>query len=297
MRKIIIALVVSWHALTFSQAVPNEVKKTVAFIYAKNSENKLAPLGTGFFIGVPVNNSNPNGESFTYFITAKHVLRDSTEKFFNEVYVRLNKKDSSSEILRLPIVTEGKMKNIFTHEDQTVDIAVIPASPNNQIYDYLFLPSSFLTKREDFKKLKISEGTDVFFSGMFTPYLGIEKNYPIFRFGRVALVSDEKIPWDKDTYTNLYLIESSTFGGNSGSPVFFYFGTDRGDGGIVIGQPQIKLAGIMKGYFGENSPVKIVETKKVPVYNTNLGIAAVVPSYFIEEIINNDQLKKLREKQ
>lgn len=297
MRKIIIALVVSWHALTFSQAVPNEVKKTVAFIYAKNSENKLAPLGTGFFIGVPVNNSNPNGESFTYFITAKHVLRDSTEKFFNEVYVRLNKKDSSSEILRLPIVTEGKMKNIFTHEDQTVDIAVIPASPNNQIYDYLFLPSSFLTKREDFKKLKISEGTDVFFSGMFTPYLGIEKNYPIFRFGRVALVSDEKIPWDKDTYTNLYLIESSTFGGNSGSPVFFYFGTDRGDGGIVIGQPQIKLAGIMKGYFGENSPVKIVETKKVPVYNTNLGIAAVVPSYFIEEIINSDELKKLREKQ
>ncbi len=297
MRKIIIALVAFWHALTFSQAVPNEVKKTVAFIYAKNSENKLAPLGTGFFIGVPVSNSNPNGESFIYFITAKHVLKDNTEKFFSEVYVRLNKRDSSSEILRLPIVTDGKMKNIFTHDDETVDIAVIPASPNNQIFDYLFLPSSFLTKREDFKDLKISEGTDVFFSGMFTPYLGIEKNYPIFRFGRVALVSDEKIPWDKDTFTELYLIESSTFGGNSGSPVFFYFGTDRGDGGIVIGQPQIKLAGIMKGYFGENSPVKIVETKKIPVYNTNLGIAAVVPSYFIEEIINSDELKKLREKQ
>ncbi len=76
----------------------------------------------------------------------------------------------------------------------------------------------FKFKREDFKKLNIREGTEVFFTGLFVPYSGYERMYPIVRFGRVSLVTEEKIKW-KDQLMDLYLIESGSFGGNSGSPV------------------------------------------------------------------------------
>jgi len=263
--------------IAIATPIPSEVKAVVAFIFIKNEEGKLIANGTGFFVGVR-NPSNPDSFS-VYLVTAKHVLYEqNTTDFLNIVFLRLNKKEGGSQIGVIPIVTEGEKRNVFTHSDSSVDIVVIPFLPDQEKIDFKFLPDDSITTKEEFKELKIREGSDVFFTGLFTPYPGAERNYPIVRFGRVALITDEKIEWQGELM-DLYLIEAGSYGGNSGSPVFFYLGSDREPGSIMIGSPILKLAGVMKGTFLDAHEIKVVETKEVPIAVSSMGIAAVVPGY------------------
>jgi len=64
---------------------------------------------------------------------------------------------------------------------------------------------------------------------------------------------------------DLYLIEAGSYGGNSGSPVFFYLGSDREPGSIVIGSPIFKLVGVIQGTFLDAHEIRVVETKEVPI--------------------------------
>lgn len=296
MRKIFIILLIFIAFITaqisFALPIPPEVKTIISFIYVQGKDGKLVPNGTGFFVGVKL---AEKPDTFNvYLVTAKHVLQTEDKKsFFREVFIRLNKKDGNVEILRLPLIKEGKNKNVYLHEDLTVDLAVIPALPDQQQYDFKFLPDDFITTKEDFQKLKIREGSEVFFTGLFLPHIGEQKNYPIVRFGRVALITDEKIDWD-GVKTELYLVETTSYGGNSGSPVFFYLGAEREPGSIIIGNPVLKLAGVMKGYFGLLQPVQFAETSKIPVVSSNIGIAGVIPAYKLHDILFSEELKRQR---
>ncbi|MBW2063127.1 MAG: trypsin-like peptidase domain-containing protein [Deltaproteobacteria bacterium] len=272
--------------------VPSEIKSVVAFIFFTNEEGKLIPNGTGFFVGVK-NPSNPNSFS-VYLVTAKHVLyKPKTTDFFDKVFVRLNKKDGGSQIGSIPIIAEGEQRTVFTHSDSSVDIAIIPFLPDQDKFDFKFLPDDMITTKETYKELKIREGSDVFFTGLFMPYPGAERNYPVVRFGKVALVTEEQIEW-QGKLMELYLIEAGSYGGNSGAPVFFYLGSDREPGSIVVGSPILKLAGVMQGTFLDAHEIKIVETKKVPIAVSNMGIAAVVPGYKLHELLFSNELKGKR---
>ena len=289
---IIILIIFMLGGVAMAAPIPPEIKSVVAFIFVKNEEGKLIANGTGFFVGVK-NPSNPDSFS-VYLVTAKHVLcKQNTTDFLDMVFVRLNKKEGGSQIGVIPIIAEGKKRNVFTHSDSSVDIAIIPFLPNQEKFDFKFLPEDMITTKEAFKELKIREGSDVFFTGLFTPYTGSERNYPIVRFGRVALVTDEKIEW-QGKLMDLYLIEAGSYGGNSGSPVFFYLGSDREPGSIVIGSPILKLAGVMQGTFLDAHEIKVFETKKVPIAVSSMGIAAVVPGYKLHEILFSDELKEKR---
>ncbi len=273
--------------------IPSQFKSVVAFIFIENGKGKLVPNGTAFFVGVK-NASDPNIFS-VYLVTAKHVLyKPNTTKFLDKVFVRLNKKDGGSEIGAIPIKTEGEKRTVFTHNDPNVDIAVIPFLPDQAKYDFKFLTDDMITTKEVYKDLKIREGSEIFFTGLFSHHPGVERNYPIVRFGRVALVTDEKIEWEPGKQMDLYLVEVGSYGGNSGSPVFFSLGSDREPGSIIIGPPIYKLAGVMKGTFLEAREIKVVETKKVAYAPSSMGIAAVVPGYKLHELLFSEEVKKSR---
>jgi hypothetical protein len=96
-----------------------------------------------------------------------------------------------------------------------------------------------------------------------------------------------------------YLVETFAFGGNSGSPVFFYLGSDRYAGSMVLGPPIIKVAGVMKGFFSDVEPVKVAQAASignqiVPVSIGNAGIAVVVPAQKIEDILHSAALESQR---
>ena len=127
-------------------------------------------------------------------------------------------------------------------------------------------------------------------------------NFPVVRFGRVAMLPDERIPWSNDAakppaLERLYLVETQSYGGNSGSPVFFFLGADRVSGSLTLGPPVIVLAGIMKGRFNDVSPPIIgfvqVPTASVPVFGQNIGIACAILTYLLLEILFSDPLSAL----
>jgi hypothetical protein len=122
----------------------------------------------------------------------------------------------------------------------------------------------------------------------------------IFRFGRVAMLTDDRFRWQEGSkppeFVELYLLETMSFGGNSGSPVFFSQGADREPGKIILGGDEITLAGVMRGNFDEPRLGDIIQTPNAihPVFAQNIGIAAVTPGYLLRDILYSETLKKMR---
>lgn len=270
--------------------IPSQVKEIVTFIFVRDSKGELVPNGTGFFVGVKSEDDPERMHS--YLVTVKHVLQDKSGNYHPLVFIRLNKKTGGAKMIGLALRGQNAVP-IHVHEDPTVDLAVLPILPSTDVYEFKVLPDDMLTTKESFKEVDIREGDEVFFTGLFTPFFGAQRNYPVARFGRVALVTDEKIPW-KNVMLDLYLIECQSFGGNSGSPVFFYLGATREPGSVVIGGTKLLLAGVMKGSFLDAKEVIITETSPMAVSLENVGIAAVVPSYKLHEILFSGALREAR---
>ena len=284
---------------------PKEIAKTVTFIFLADDagnprlENGApVPNGTGFF--VLVENENGPG-AYGYLVTAKHVLKNERGEYFKRIFMRINDKHEGSGFISVDLSDTGPGQNIFVHADPTVDIAVVPALPREDIFDFLGIPVAMIKSKEDFKKSTITTGSDVFFSGLFAPHYGDKTNTPIFRFGRVAMITDDRFRWqDAPTkpveLVELYLLETMSFGGNSGSPVFFSQGMDRVPGQIILGGDEISLAGVMRGNFNEPRVGGVIQTPNavLPVFAQNIGIAAVTPAYLLRDILFSGQLKKMR---
>jgi hypothetical protein len=280
---------------TMAMPIPEDVKQVVGFVFIAGPNGQAVPQGTGFFVTV----KDPKVEDriYAYFVTAKHVLQTEDQKAFrSEVFIRLNGVNGApAELVKLPLVAEGKEKNVYVHSDPTVDIAVVPALPDQKRFQFKAVGEELLTTKEKFIALKIREGSEVFFTGLFAPFVDTKRIYPIVRFGRVALVSDERIDF-AGVKAELYLMETSSYGGNSGSPVFFYLGSDREPGSIVVGNPVLELAGVMSGRFNDAVAVEAVSTSITPFVRPNLGIAGVVPAYKLHEILFSPELVQFREK-
>lgn len=296
--------VAMWCASATAAPLPPDITKIVSFIFladaagnvAKDAANKPIPWGTGFFVGVKVG----DGSRMTgYLVTAKHVLKDGQGRDLKRIYVRMNSKEGDPTLAALDLL-EGNVSRVHTHTDPSVDLAVVPVMPDERVIDFKMIGDEWLTTKESLKELKVGEGSDVFFVGLFSSFYGQHKNFPIARFGRVAMISGEKIPWqDRPTEpaqdADLYLLETQSYGGNSGSPVFFYLGHDRVPGQLFIGA-EVRLAGVMRGTYLNNSPVQFQQmpTAVIPFYSQNIGIAAVTPSYLLHEILYSEPLLKLR---
>ncbi|QWG14273.1 serine protease [Bradyrhizobium sediminis] len=283
--------------------LPPDVTKVVSFIFhaddtgnvARDDSKKPIPMGTGFFIGIKLEDPTKSG---IYFVTAKHVLKDEQGRYRKRVYVRVNSKEGDPNLAPLDVLPGAS--NVYTHSDATVDLAVVPVALDERILDFRFIGEELLTTKQSLKELKIGEGSDVFFVGLFTSFYGQRKNFPIARFGRVAMISDEKIPWRDGPSqpiqeADLYLLETQSYGGNSGSPVFFYLGPDRIPGQLFTGA-DIKLAGVMRGTFLNGSPIQFRQspTAVIPFSTQNIGIAAVTPAHLLHDILYSEPLVKMR---
>lgn len=148
----------------------------------------------------------------------------------------------------------------YTYSDPTVDLAVIPHGwPKSDVIDGKFFPEKLISDKARLKNLHIEEGTEVFFTGLFTNHIGTKRNYPIFRFGHLAVVTEERIDWNGQL-TELYLMESGSYGGNSGSPVFFFLDLDRPPQDLREGL--LRLAGVMQGTFLEHQLDPVIAKSK-----------------------------------
>lgn len=211
--------------------------------------------------------------------------------------------DIQGDIAKLHIrkkVSEGKYKketiNLSIRKGKQplwtslpgVDIAVMFWDPPSYIPEGDFkLKEELLATDELLRLWEIHPGDELLCLGY--PY-GKEANamgFPILRSGKIA--SFPIIP-AKDIKS--FLFDFEIFGGNSGGPVYF---TDRERhfGGQVHRGTVRCIMGVVveRGYVPRRKEITIEDThtrKKYKIVETNeesLGLAVVIPAYFIKEAI------------
>jgi hypothetical protein len=257
--------------------------------------------GTGFFVTLA-----PPGNPlvFTYLVTAKHVA-DAIEGN-GETVLRLNHQGGGPAFFKVPAHARW-----WRHPEtpESVDVALLPWSPPTDIVDLRLLRTDewFLTD-EIIEKRNIGPGDNVFAVGLFTLAKGQRRNIPIVRTGHIAMMSKERIPdirigdWRGDA--EVYLVEAWSIGGLSGSPIFvrgtvnLTLKANDGSGELAmhgLGHPY--LFGLVHGHWLIR-PETLNDVQIKPIGDraaANLGIAVIVPTHKIMEVINHPELVKARD--
>jgi hypothetical protein len=276
--------------------IPDELRKCTAFLaYSDGKEYIL--IGTVFWVGVRT--SDLMGVSL-YAVTARHLIEKVEAKAADwSPYLRVNFVGSGVQWIKTSIDDWR-----FHPNDQNVDVAVLPVDlPFGRELDHRFFETKSFVTEETIKLNGIGVGDDVFLTGLFGRHIGKSKNIPIIRIGNIAAMPEEPIQTLKWAHEmEAYLIESRSIGGLSGSPVFVHMGDVRETRFVhsrLLGS-FIYLLGLMHGHWD----IPVVETDDRvlmdadfadSVERVNMGIAILVPAQKILEVIDQPELKKMRE--
>ncbi|MGB9491835.1 MAG: hypothetical protein WCA92_15350, partial [Terriglobales bacterium] len=184
-------------------------------------------------------------------------------------------------------------------ESATVDSAVTPF-PFEKELDVATLSDSLFATPELLEEYEIGVGDEVYAAGLFPKITDTSKNQPVVRTGHFAMMPDEKIPFAEFGMIEAYLIETKSFGGLSGCPVFVRHTvslplTEESDSPPVerlkrlYGGGSSYLLGSMIGHWR-------VPDESDPALKDalNLGFAAVVPMYKIIEVLHHPELVAMR---
>lgn len=142
----------------------------------------------------------------------------------------------------------------------------------------------------------------MFFSGLFQSHFGKERVLPIVRFGHISMMPDEPVQVELGknyiAEINAYLIEAHSWGGHSGSPVYFLDYPIRHVGSITISSSDAELGyllGLVSAHFDITKEVQhrgdIWGHSSVDI---NSGIAVVVPSQNIYELLMREGVVEMR---
>jgi len=269
------------------------VPRSIVFIYDSNARpcdppppgKFLLPLGSGFIVGIRAKEgSESEGRVWKFLVTAQHVIDGRSSVIF-----RMNSQDESRLVCYThKLSRSGNTRNVFLSKRPEVDLLLthMPDIPDTApiVFDY-----STIADDMTYEKLEIGVGTEVFTIGYLYGYSGKKQNYPVTKFGKVALLTDEK--WYRSKKRNIdeyaYLIELSTTRGLSGAPVILKSPQFRGTetGGFEIRGLGPTVIGVIKGLLKFPIAPKVV---------TSQGVAAIEPARHIKEVLREiaDELVK-----
>jgi hypothetical protein len=168
--------------------------------------------------------------------------------------------------------------------------------------------ASIIADSQKLKKYNITEGCEMFFLGLFTPFYGANENISICRFGHLAMLPSEAVRMGTE-YQHLYLMETEAWGGNSGSPAFFSFSSKIGSRIASNGREinpffskrdrnSMLFAGVVVAYFKDYTPIMMANSTfaQNAVAVQNSGITAVVPASYLYEILFSKEEQQFRDK-
>lgn len=275
--------------------INDDVREAVVFIGrhepSKDGTAKIVYGGTAFFLQY---------ERLTYLVTARHVASQVDGAPF---YIRVNTVDGSS------IDVEIDRLDWHFHEDETVDVALVPLGIGSPA-KYMNIPDHMILTDDRVEKFKIGIGTDAYVVGLFRMLTGNKRNLPVVHTGNIAMVpGDERIPVKdrasgKTHSVEGYLMEAHTLDGLSGSPVFarkIVRLTLRIDGvkTDVYANWDFALLGLWQGSWTA-SPDDVLGTELVSQGHRNevrvpLGMGIVVPAKKFVDILEMPDVKADRE--
>jgi hypothetical protein len=274
--------------------IPEQLRKTVAFICYRNKEGKTVFAGTCFFFGLQ-HEKLPDGQYFVYTITAKHIIVGIKDRSVDsKVIIRVNLKSGGYENY------ESNVDDWFDDPQDPTDVSILNWGPSTEKCDVQAIASNLIPKDEIEQFKKPSVGDDVAIIGLFINYIGKKKNIPIVRSGTIAALPEEKVSTQYFGDISAYLIESRSIGGLSSSPVFAHLTDPRiNEDGTAkfIKMRFIWLLGLIHGHYD------ISEINRDDIINDlnksemiNMGIAIVTPANKILQALNHPKFLLLREK-
>lgn len=285
-------------------------KKTVGFLFGtvhprlkdgspiKNAAgNPVAieqPLGTAFFVSYPDSRLPPK-VSFSYLVTAKHVLKDADGSYLPKVKLRLNLRgDAGAEFIEdIPVTDDAGKLAWLSHQDGAVDVAMLPFIANEGKFDCMRIPTSMFVDSDAMAKESIAEGDPLYFIGLMTPYYGNQRNHPVVRRGSLALMTEEKIETPTGLQ-NAFIAELVSWPGNSGSPVLLNLGGMRGN--KIYAGSRVMFLGILAGSFLNRFKATMLDTAIVMAGDgVNIGISYIIPASRVKEVLETPQAKSQRD--
>jgi hypothetical protein len=299
-------------------AVPDEYLQTVFFLCVDKLDNgvtKREPQATGFFVRVPLN-SNP-AAGVDYVVTARHCIEEA--RGHDTLYIRINRKVGG--FVEIPT----RVNDWATHD--VADVAAIPilpvALPNGvkptDLDQASLRLADFVGPGPDYKyigeapllgKVEIQPrvGHEIFFLGLFSQQYGHERNLPLARFGHISRMPSKVEMESCGTRFEViaYLAEFHSWGGHSGSPVFFLYPwmleTEEVDNQGSVARTTFDLVhvsgfiGLVSGHYDIPKDAKTGGDilGKVQM-DLNSGIAIVTPAEAVKELLMRSDLVAERE--
>jgi hypothetical protein len=263
---------------------PPFLKNCTAFLYQEEN-GTFVPIGSGVFLVIvegPV--------VFSYIVTCKHVVKPLLDTG-EPVYIRFNRSDRAIGVEYREAVGEW-----LYHENDAVDLAILRMSQPQHVDPleaYAVDAGALLdAERMALTKHSIGEGDEVFFTGLFRPYHGEERNYPIYRHGHIALLTDEPIigAYGPSDYI---LVEILAFPFNSGSPLFTFHIAPNANLQSQVVEMIYSIVGIVAGFYPESERMRMNDSGDI-VNFTHLGISSVIPAQRVWEILNRPEVVQAR---
>ena len=217
--------------------VPDLHLNTTAFICLEELGASGAinvPRATAFFV---IDRSGKSPPHPVWIVTGRHCIQEARASG-RPMFVRVN---TATTYRDLPTSPDD------WHESDDADVAVALWKPQHvaggtemptitSIPLDQFIPSDYRYRgAKDFpipgplaeKGQMVKVGHELFFVGLFSQHAGKAKNLPIARFGAIARLPVEPVSVKRsDGSTESihgYLVEMRSWGGHSGSPVFWYY--------------------------------------------------------------------------
>jgi len=213
-------------------------------------------------------------------VTANHVLSGIAT---DEATLHLRQTNEAGVFTNFSfsLKIRDKGKPLWVRHPEADVAAIFLSLPKQFVGSHHWITSEMLAGDELFKRMDVRPGDELMCLGY---PLGLESGgvggFPILRSGRIA-----SYPIWPSSQAKTFLLDMTTYGGNSGGPVFFDF-RKRELPGLSSSQwvNQIGIAGLVsedirkmehsEGYFGNST------------LNMPLGIAIVVPAEFIKQTVD-----------
>jgi len=281
----------------------------IAFLYTRAHGRSELPIGTAFFVELP--------DGFRYLITARHIL----EQEQGEIHIRLNTKSGASEYQVTP--------HEQWHRSYDSDVAALTfvRKPDPKVHlaykvvpfahfvntDYHYTGPALTEELRRKGGIPVQLGNDVYSFSLFTQRPGEQRNLPVVRFGRISGLPGEPIQVKGNPPFEVigYVTEGLSWGGHSGSPVFWSSGPEvaskrlpDGSEAIAIGRVR-GLLGLVSGHFDipvKPEPTRMIEVERSRVDNfdtmqvrLNAALVVVTPSDCIRKLLMREDLVRERE--
>jgi len=282
--------------------IPEQLRRSVAFLCYRDKEGVQRYAGTCFFLGMAPDGKAIDGHEgfFRYTITAKHVIIAIKDKSVDrKAIMRVNLKDGGVDHI------ETDVNDWFYDNEEPSDVAILDWAPEigqkDSKYEITYVMYDMFQTENPPPTETIRVGDNVAIIGLFHSHTGKKRNTPIVRAGNVAMLADENEKVSTRHFGDIeaHLIESRSIGGLSGSPVYVHMTGPRIDNegnALFVQMRYIYLFGLIHGHYDVEIPKEdgVVEDD-MNREAINMGIAIVVPAKHIKQLLNHPKFMKDRE--